>query len=414
MPTTYTFTFPTFIKQEFLIKLAKLNKKLAKMKDSNQVEIVSEKLETLKVLKPEIHKRKKESRGQYMALNDDYINVVFSIVEVSLPVQNKIQGFELVGNIDIQGDVKTIFAINDSINLSQIETSVCHHCGTKRKRNAVTILKETSTDDIHVIGSTCVHDYLGIDIYPVLKTFFNFYKEEDFYESRGMRTAWGFATDELANAVRVAYYDDPTYVKADFGYNDNSTKAKVDRIYNIMYGVHTSSRQELFNILDKTQKVGKLLIDTYGDLDEKQNNFNSNLVQTLFYVDGNGNRILRDFIVGKARGIFIWACFNALTKQKKDSLPKESETPSFYIGEVGDKINIKGAIKFIKNCQTGFGSSRLVVVKSEDGAEVKTFSTSNSVWDLQVGDTVNIKGTISKHEEFKGTKSTLVKRAKFS
>jgi ribosomal protein L31 len=235
MKNSYRFSFPSFIKGEFLTKLAKVNKKLAGMANANQVQILSETMEPKDILKPhafekvkETHHLKKDSR--YKPGPDDYMQVVFSIVEVSLPIQTKINGFELAGTINIEGGVKTIFSLNDEVNLAEVDVELCHHCGTKRKRKALYVFTESSTGNHVAIGSTCVHDYIGLDIDSILRTFFNFYKEDDLYNSRGMREAWGFPTLNLANACRVAYALNPTYSKASFdnGYgfetNSNGTK----------------------------------------------------------------------------------------------------------------------------------------------------------------------------------------------
>jgi ribosomal protein L31 len=438
MQDSYTFSFPSFIKGEFLTKLKRVNKKLAGMAEANQVQILGETLESRKILKPEPRKRVKETshlkvgHGRYVPSPEDYMDVVFSVVQVSLPIQTKINGFELAGTINIEGDVKTIHSLNDEVNLANVDVKVCHHCNVRRKRNRLHVFTEVQTGNHVAIGSTCTHEYLGLDVDGILHTFFNFYKEEDLYGSRGMGEAWGFPIVNLANACRVAYSHNPTYVKScveneygsrwnRFSTNENGTKWVVDGIHAIMYGGSLqpddiAHKEKLFNELATLPKVGNLLKETYEGLDAKSSNFNSNIVETLFYTDDEGTKTLRDFIVGKARGMFVWCVFNALKKSEevkaKAALPKEKD--SFHVGEVGERVQVSGVVKFIKDMHNDFGSSRLVVVKGQGGEEVKTFTTSKGCWDLEVGSSVSIKGTVSKHEDFKGTKSTMVKRANFS
>jgi ribosomal protein L31 len=437
MQDRYTFSFPSFIKGEFLTKLARVNKKLSQMAEANQVQVLGETVSTKSILTPDAFKKVKETRHlkpkhRYQPSPEDYMDVVFSTVDVSLPLETKIKGFELAGTINIEGDVKTIHSLNDEVNLAEVDVKLCHHCGTKRKRNRLHVFTESSTGNHVAIGSTCVHDYLGLDIDKVLHTFFNFYKEEDLYGSNGMREAWGFPILNLANACRVAYVENPTYVKAQveneygsrwnrYSTNENGTKWRVDEIHSLLYSPlgnpqDLKERDRLQKILDNAPKVGALLTSTYGDLDPKASNFNSNVVETLFYVDEEGNKTLRDFIVGKARGMFVWAVFNALKKQEaaRVQATKPQLPPSFHLGKVGERVEVTGEVSFIKTCETQFGSSRLVVVKGDNGAEVKTFGTGSSIWDVSKGDRVTMKGTVSKHEEFKGTKSTMVKRASFA
>lgn len=428
MKDSYTFSFPAFIKGEFLTKLAKVNKKLANMANANQVQILSESMETRSILKPDARKKVLDTAklmpvtARYKAGPEDYMEVVFSIVEVSLPIQTKINGYELAGTINIQGDVKTIFSLNDEVNLSEVDVKLCHHCNTRRSRKALHVFTEEATGNHVAIGSTCVHDYIGLDIDKVLHTFFNFYKEEDLYGSRGMNSAWGFPVANLANAVRVAYAISPNYKKVDpySGYDYESTKQLVDRIHEVLFHPNQFNMgdHDHFNeLLTKAPKVGSLLVDTYKGMDAKASNFNSNVVETLFYTNEDGSRVLRDFIVGKARGIFIWACFDALKKANQVEVQTKVEDntkPSDYIGKVGERVQVSGTVKFIRDCETSFGTSRLLVVKGNDGNEVKTFTTSQGCWDLKVGSSVSIKGTVSNHETYKGTKSTMVKRASFS
>jgi hypothetical protein len=416
---SYSFSFPAFIKGEFLTKLASLNKKLAKMADSNQVDIIHETLETRKVLKPEAHQKLKENR-YFQPTPEDHMDIIFSVVEVSLPIQTKINGFDFVGTINIEGDVKTIYAVDNTINLTNVDPCICHHCHVRRQRNCVHIFAESQTGNLVSIGSTCTHDYIGLNIDSILYAFFNFYKTDDLYESRGMSGAWGFHAQHLIDAIRVSYAQNPSYLKASDDHK--GTKGCVDCIYNILFHSLSSAalieeRNKLKEILLTAPVVGDLLVKTYGNLDPKTSNFNSNLVETLFYTNSNGEKIQRDFIVGKARGLFIWAVFNALNKAKEALEVKVQpfqELPSFHVGQIGSKLEVEGVIRFIKDMQTNFGFSRLIVVKGYNGAEVKTFGSGSSLWNVHVGDKVKLSGTISNHDEYKGNKVTMIKRAKIS
>jgi ribosomal protein L31 len=417
---TYKFSFPSFVRDEFDKKFARVNKKLASMKEGNEVQIVSEDYHIEDILKPEAREKVMKSRylklvHRYQPTPEDYLKVNFTTVEVSLPIQTKINGYQFAGTINIEGGVKSIFSIDDDVNLAEVDVMVCHHCGTRRKRNRLHVFTEVATGEHKAIGSTCVHEYLGLDIDKVLHTFFNFYKEEDIY--RGMRSAWGFSIENLTNACRVAYSLNPDYVKAGdprYGeYNSNNTKSTVDYIYETMYHPNTHSMNDhdrYHEALKSAPKVGDLLMETYGDMDEKKSNFNSNIVESLFYTHADGTRALRDFIVGKSRGIFIWAVYNAL---KKANTPKPKTTPSKpsnHVGKVGERICFTGEVTFAKVCDGYYGQSKMVKLQDKDGNNFVSFGTGNGIWDLQVGDEVSVKGTVSKHDEFKGTKQTNLKR----
>jgi ribosomal protein L31 len=431
--TTYSFSFPSFIRDEFDKKFARLNKKLAKMPEGEEVRIVSEVFEDRKILTPEAHKEVQRTRlfpkaKRYIPTPEDYMDVIFTKVEVTVPAVNKHPGFEVVGTINIQKDqsgevVKTIYALDDEVNLAEVDVKLCHHCGTRRERRALTVFNEVSTGELKAIGSTCVHEYLGIDIWPVLHTFFNFYKEDDFYGSRGMATAWGYPMANLANACRVAYVGNSNYVKVGdsrYGeYNEDNTKSRVDNIHTAMFygNDNNKAEREYFEeVLKTAPKVGNLLMDFYGDLDPTKSNFNSNIVETLFYVSEDGERKLRDFVVGKSRGVFVWAVFNALNKTKEAEVKKSAgpAKPSNHVGTIGERIEVSGTVTFTKECDGYYGSSMMVKIQDKDGNNFVSFGTGNGMWSLKTGDEVKAKGTVSKHDEFKGVKQTSLKRLSVS
>jgi hypothetical protein len=412
MNNTYHFSFPSFIRDEFDTKFNRLNKKLKAMRDGEEVQIVKESFEDRRILKPEARKKVMNTRCSskpYQPKKEDYLNVVFTTVEVSIPSVNKIEGYTFAGTINIKGDVKTIFSVDDNVNLSEVDVKICHHCNTRRKRTRLHVFTELATGDHKAIGSTCVHEYLGIDIDKVLNTFFNFYKEDDFYGSRGMTKAWGYPIEQLANATRLVYHINPTYTKAQdsYGYyNENATKNVVDRYHTIMYNpspYDLPQQAKAMEMLKSAPKVGNLLIETYGDLDEKASNFNSNVVQTLFYDNGK-EKILRDFIVGKSRGIFVWAVFNALNKKVT-----VSDADSDYVGKVGDKINFQGKVTFVKDCESYYGSIKMVKLQDKDGNLFVTFGNGKTLYEAKIGDEVTVNATVTKHEEFKGIKQTRLK-----
>jgi hypothetical protein len=424
MTQTYSFSFPSFIRDEFDKKFNRLNKKLANMKDGNEVSIVSEAYEVRDILKPEPRKKVMATRNlppkkRYVPTPEDYLKVNFTKVEVTVPGVNKLDGYEFIGTINIKGGVKTIFALDDSVNLSEVDVTYCHHCGTKRKRAAVYVFNEVATNTHRAVGSTCIHEYLGVDLHAVLNTFFNFYKEDDLYGSRGMTDAWGYPVEHLANACRVSHSLNPTYVKAGdprYGeYNEDNTKNSVDYIHNVLYYPCTSTAElskEFHAKLPSLPKVGSLLAEFYGDMDEKKSNFNSNIVETLFYVRADGSRELRDFIVGKARGVFVWAVFNALNKtaEKEAQKSQPSVTNSQHVGKVGERVEVQGTVTFTKICDGYYGESKMVKITDTKGNAFVSFGTGNAIWNLEKGDEVSIKGTVSKHDEFKGVKQTSLKR----
>lgn len=81
-----------------------------------------------------------------------------------------------------------------------------------------------------------------------------------------------------------------------------------------------------------------------------------------------------------------------------------------YVGIVGDTIEANVTVTKIKTGHGGYGDWWLTVSETNNGDVIKWFS-SNRV-DYIPGDALEIRGTVKKHDEYKGTKSTQFGRVK--
>lgn len=60
-----------------------------------------------------------------------------------------------------------------------------------------------------------------------------------------------------------------------------------------------------------------------------------------------------------------------------------------------------------------YGTSELYIFVDKDGNKYKTFYSGRG-WECETGDKVTLKGTVKKHEEYKGEKATMLTRCKVS
>lgn len=90
------------------------------------------------------------------------------------------------------------------------------------------------------------------------------------------------------------------------------------------------------------------------------------------------------------------------------------EASAGYLGEVGERLkDLSGEVVMVRDIQSRWGFSRLLVVKLDSGHVVKAFSSSASVLDsdLAAGDRITIvAGTVKAHEEWRGSEQTLLTR----
>lgn len=91
-----------------------------------------------------------------------------------------------------------------------------------------------------------------------------------------------------------------------------------------------------------------------------------------------------------------------------------------YAGEPGDKLPpVTGVVARALTIEQQFGyrttHSRLVIIEGtgpDEGITLKTFGTSNWHWDTEEGQTVTVTGSVKAHEEYAGTKQTVIIRPK--
>jgi hypothetical protein len=95
-------------------------------------------------------------------------------------------------------------------------------------------------------------------------------------------------------------------------------------------------------------------------------------------------------------------------------LAKDIERKKFpesqFVGEIGDKIEATVKCVWLTECQSMYGVSVLYIfVNEETGEKFKTFYSGNK-WSAAQGDIVELKGTVKKHETYKGSKDTMLTR----
>jgi hypothetical protein len=81
---------------------------------------------------------------------------------------------------------------------------------------------------------------------------------------------------------------------------------------------------------------------------------------------------------------------------------------SAYFGEVGKRYDISATVTRVHYTEGGYGVITLLVVTDAEGHCFKWFASGSK--EVNVGDAVEIRGTVKKHEEYKGAKETVLTR----
>lgn len=89
------------------------------------------------------------------------------------------------------------------------------------------------------------------------------------------------------------------------------------------------------------------------------------------------------------------------------------DAKSGFIGELKQRLEFVVKLEFVKSFDTQFGISTLHKFRDAEGNILTWFSSSGSDVTDKKGQEIRIKGTVKKHEEYKGTKQTVISRVKY-
>lgn len=78
--------------------------------------------------------------------------------------------------------------------------------------------------------------------------------------------------------------------------------------------------------------------------------------------------------------------------------------------EIGSKVVLTGVVTMATTIETGYGNSRIIVIKTDDYQVAKMFTTAEWAWDVDFDDVITIKGTVDSHDEYQGQPQTKIKR----
>lgn len=95
-------------------------------------------------------------------------------------------------------------------------------------------------------------------------------------------------------------------------------------------------------------------------------------------------------------------------QEQRDADGKASE----YVGEIKERIEFEAEVTGVYGTEGHYGHTDIVKFKDGDRNMFTWFASGYT--DLERGDRITIKGTVKKHDDFKGVKQTVLTRCKFT
>jgi hypothetical protein len=276
------------------------------------------------------------------------------------------------------------------------DPTACDYCNTNRYRTETFIVHNSETDAYTQVGRQCVRDFLGWDISTLVAYWERFGSLIDDSEDYGpyIQPTW-HPTDIIGAASAVVSVDGKYHKSAEY---EDSTKEKVFILlsaprnkYDEETHKHYHSQPERAKQIYDATMAALVTLNTSSDWA-----YNVKTASNAEYVGVRQVGVLASAVILGMRAI-------------EDAATRDASKNSF-IGSIGDKVTLSVTLKDERYIDSYYGGSHLYTFITSDGNIIKWFA-SNRI-SKNIGDVVTLTGTVKKHDEYKGTNSTVLTRCK--
>jgi hypothetical protein len=103
-------------------------------------------------------------------------------------------------------------------------------------------------------------------------------------------------------------------------------------------------------------------------------------------------------------------------REAKRTASEAATRKAGHLGTVGEKVTVGVTIQFVKSIESSFNGrptySWLVVMKTDEGHTLKTFSSGAFGFEVEKGLGYTITGTVKSHDDYNGLPETMLTRCK--
>lgn len=324
----------------------------------------------------------------------------YYIYDIDLP-EYAVEGWELVATLiptEKHSSRFTAVIISDTPVPTEYwtaNTHKCDHCGRSvAHRSKLYLIHNKTTDEWKQIGTTCIKDYLGDAFFDYAKwaTYVKVLKE---YSKRDIGASKPYYRKDHLIALVLCV---------------------IRRKHGFVSSTHTDSTYENLhstrNIITEADKAkAKIICEWYEN--KVKNLTDADIRRCTDYERNLYALTEKEYYSTEHELKMMCSAVAYYEKQQCNS------NGSNHIGDVGDKITIQAMVRSTNLYSTTYGDTWLVECIDKHANIIKFFISSVSrngkvVEKLEKLDLINITGTIKKHDEFRGTKSTLLTRITFN
>lgn len=313
---------------------------------------------------------------------------------------------------DQQGEesfiVRCAPGVDDTVvDRSTLRAGECQHCHTTRaNRIHLYLVQHAETGELRQVGATCLKDFLGWSVWPT------FYSEEDLSETIGGFVGRGtpaWPVDEVLTIAEAIVTLNGRFVPTGFfGGGVCPTRHLVEQV---LAGDRRKGCREL------REAIEPLLADARARVvDDMIPALLEHLTEPHGY-EANLRTVLQaSYLEPKQIGLAASAAgaYRRLLGEQDRAAQRQkerAETPSAWIGDIGDKITVTGVLTTAMTID-GYAyrtTQRLLVLRTEHGV-IKMITAASWAYDADQGDTITVEGTVKAHDTYRDLKQTVLKR----
>lgn len=278
--------------------------------------------------------------------------------------------------------------------------SYCEHCNSNRSRKKTALL-QNPTGNIIQVGSTCIHEYTGIDGLDIIKNYQDLKSiliediKMDYERAGNMNSEYVNTFEYLAACIQLVI---------EKGYKKEETKWQAWQI------AGTDGQNKKYFLIAETV-INYFKDQTFTERQDFLNNIKLTLSQEYCKASG-----------------FVAYAYLAYQKQLEYEAKKQAEAEqkkqSEYIGTIGKRIELeltlKKRIAYSANYNGYNETTCYIYLFEDDNGNTYKWNTNkflekiiNGSYEvINEGEQTKLKGTIKVHEEYQGQKQTVITRCK--
>ena len=295
--------------------------------------------------------------------------------------------------------VRTAPGVTETVEREKLLDGWCDHCKQTRYRSK-TYLVGNGRKQLQV-GSTCIKDFLGWSGNPVFFTEEGVTEEVESFLSSGSYVERRWTVETALAAAWAAIQVDGYQPASSY---EGTTKGTVLAILDPRTKWQRDAVKAYAPYVEKSQEQAKIILTWLRDVFNGQTEYAINLKAIA----------MSETVSARNLGLLVSAPQAWAKAQERDLIRRKerAEIVNEFTGAVGDKLELKVTIQSIRYIDGDWGTSTLYVLLGEDRRVYKWFSSTAALGQTTDGTVYAIRGTVKKHEEYNGNKSTVLTRCK--